>query len=166
MKELERVLTFWAIPRWLSGPGGPGISSLGAPGLACGTDLGRITGRPRSPWIRFALAILFVLLAPWGGLCERRSRVADPTTSRLETLGSQGSDWQTGVHGRGHDPGLPGIDRDILDDEDSEEETGSRSFVGRAQEFVPSLPGALGPLELQLCRDDSGHPARSPILRC
>ena len=118
------------------------------------------------PRIRAPLAILFLLLAPWGGLCERRDRPADPTTCRLETLGGQDREGRTGVLGPVQDPGLPDIDRDILDDEDSEEETGSRGFVGQAQELAPPTLCAPGPRESQHRREDSGHPARSPILRC
>jgi hypothetical protein len=134
--------------------------------LVCATELGRSARPTHWSWIRVSLAVSFVLLAPWGGLCERHSRAADPTTCRLETVGARDSDGQTVVRGPGQDPGLPGSERDILDDEDSEEETGSRSFVGQPQEFAPPTTCAPGPLALQHRREDSGHPPRCSILRC
>jgi hypothetical protein len=154
------------MPRRLTGPGGHGITSLGDLGPVCATELGRSARPSHWAWLHVSLAVSFVLLAPWSGLCERRSRVADPTTCRLETVGARDSDGPTGVRGPAHDAGLPGSERDILDDEDSEEETGSRSFVGQPQEFAPPTLCAPGPMALRHRRDVSGHPSRSSILRC
>jgi hypothetical protein len=105
-------------------------------------------------------------MVPWGGLCERRARPADPTTARLERMCGPKCDAQTGVHGPGHDAGFPGLDRDILDDEDSEEESEGRSSVAQPQEFTPPAPRALGSLVSEHRREDVGPPARSCILRC
>jgi hypothetical protein len=58
------------------------------------------------------------------------------------------------------------MDRDILDDEDTEEEPEGRNCVGQPQGFTPPAPGVLGLRDSDSSCADSGHPVRSPILRC
>jgi hypothetical protein len=58
------------------------------------------------------------------------------------------------------------MDRDILGDEDSEEEFENGSIASRSQKAALPLPRALGRLEADPRRDASPLAARSPSLRC
>src|SRR5690349_16520206 len=122
MKRLERFLTFWALLPRSCGPVGNGVLSLDKGVLVSSTGRGPINHLTRLRWIGLCLVVLFVVLAPWGGPCERRSRPADPTTTRVATSREQASESQPGLHGPGHGAGLAGLYLDILDDEDDEEE--------------------------------------------
>jgi hypothetical protein len=73
---------------------------------------------------------------------------------------------QTAFHDSGHHTGLPSMDRDILDDEDNEEEPAGRNCVGQPQAFTPPAPGMLGLRDSDSSRADVGQPVRSPLLRC
>src|SRR5262249_45622472 len=127
---------------------------------------GAATSRHHLRWLRTSWVIWLVLLAPWGGLCERRSRAADPTTSRVTTIRGQEGASQPGVHGPGYDARTPGWNLDILDDQDGEEDFESRSELGETPEFASPSPRILGFSETDPRRDDSGRSARSSIRRC
>jgi hypothetical protein len=166
MKRLERFLTFWAILPWSRGPAGNGVLSLGEGVLVSSTRCGPINHLTRLRWIGLFLGVLFVVLAPWGGPCERWSRPADPTTTRVVMSREQASESQPGLHGPGDGAGLAGLYLDIMDDEDEDEELESRNVAAHSQEFAQQQPRALGPLDADHCRDDPGRLSRSPTRRC
>jgi hypothetical protein len=117
-------------------------------------------------WAGGALVTLFVLLAPWGGPCDRRTRPADPTTSRLSAILGQEGASRPGFHGSGYGAGLPDMALDILDDEDDGEEFEGRIFLGQSRGFMPPSRGVPGPMDCDDRHDDSGRSARSSLLRC
>jgi hypothetical protein len=129
----------------------------------------RITAadRRRLRWAGGTLAILFVLLAPWGGPCDRRTRPADPTTSGLSGILGPGSGSQPGLHGSEYGSGIPETALDILDDEEDDgDEFGSRSLLGPSRGFTPKAHHLQGPMACDHHHDDSGRSARSAFLRC
>ena len=166
MKRLERLLMFWAILPGSRDRGGRRISSLGRDGLVSASGIGFMNRLSCSQWTAFSLAVLVVLALPWGGVCERRTRPADPTTTRVAISLGQESKSQPGVHDPGYGGGLPEMYSDILDDSDSEEEFESRCFVDQSQEYPPTSSRAITPLGIDHRHDDSGRSARSPLLRC
>ena len=97
-------------------------------------------------WAGGTLAILFVLLAPWGGPCDRRTRPADPTTSGLSGILGPESGSQPGLHGSEYGSGIPEMALDILDDEEDDgDEFGSRNLLGPSRGFAPKAHALAGP---------------------
>jgi hypothetical protein len=121
----------------------------------------------RLRWAGGMLAILFVLLAPWGGPCDRRTRAADPTTSGLSGLLGPGRGSQPGLHGSEYGSGIPETALDILDDEEDDgDEFGSRNLLDPSLGFTLKAHALEGPMARDRHHDDSGRSARSSLLRC
>jgi hypothetical protein len=125
----------------------------------------RARDRRRMQWTGGTLVVLFIVLAPWGGQCDRRGRPADPTTLRSVTMCGPASEPPPSVRdaGRG-DAGLE-IDPAILEEEDGEG-LGVRSISGPMSPLVPPSPASLGAGDCDRHHDHSGRSARSPFLRC
>src|SRR5262245_6131775 len=107
MKPFERILRFWETQRGSRQAGDNEAGSACMDGWVPSTWPGAATSRHHLRWLRTSWVIWLVLLAPWGGLCERRSRAADPTTSRVTTIRGQEGASQPGVHGPGYDARTP-----------------------------------------------------------
>jgi hypothetical protein len=126
---------------------------------------GRTPDRRCRRWVWSALAIWFVLLAPWGGPCDRRSRPADPITARMAAFLGPCSESQPSIDGpdtaAGEDETFP----DILDDEEDGEGPTIQNIAGHPTRLTPPTSQALSARE-----DDRGIPsarsARSPLLKC
>jgi hypothetical protein len=146
---------------------GAGISPSVADDPIPAIRRGPTPDRHRVRWVVGALVILFVLLAPWGGPCDRRTRPADPTTSGLSGILGLGSGSQPGLHGSEYGSGIPETALDILDDEEDDgDEFGSRSLLGPSRGFTPKAHHLQGPMACDHHHDDSGRSARSAFLRC
>lgn len=166
MNRPAQVLTSWAISDPACGPCGDGVTSVGEDGTVSLADFGSISSHGRSLWIGWSLLIGFVLLAPWGGYCERRSRPADPTTLRLAMTREFSNAWQAGICDPAQDSGRSETDLAILDDEDRQEDTEGRGLPGSIQETAPPAPRLLSFRDTDDRRGDSGRSARSRIRRC
>jgi hypothetical protein len=130
-------------------------------------DAGMASDRHRMKWAGGTLAILFVLLAPWGGPCERRTRPADPTTSGLSGILGPESESHPGLHGSEYGSGMPEMALDILDDEEDDgDEFGSRILLGPSRGITPRAHALHGPMAGDHHHDDSGRSTRSALLRC
>jgi hypothetical protein len=112
------------------------------------------------------LAVLFILLAPCGGPCDRRNRPADPTTARLMAIGGPASESWPSFDGDG--PGAAPLEMDpaILEDEEDGEGSENPSITGQPSPFAPPPAESLGAMDGDRHHDDSGRSARSPLLRC
>ena len=157
---------FWAILPGSRDRGGRRDSSPGQDGLVSASGIGFMNRPSCLQWTAVSLAVLVVLALPWGGVCERRTRPADPTTTRVAIRLGQESESQPGVHDPEYGDGLPEMYSDILDDSDSEEEFESRCVVDRSREFPPTSSRAITPLGTDPRHDDSARSARSSLLRC
>jgi hypothetical protein len=165
MRRLVKSLLSWTLP------GRPREAGALNSSTVADDPITTIRRRP-SPdrrglqWMGFTLVILFTVLAPWGGPCNRRSRPADPTTARLSTILGQKSESQPGIHGSDYGAGLPDMALDILDDEDDGEDFEGRIFLGQSHGFTPPSHGVPGQMVCDNHHDDSGRSARSTLLRC
>jgi hypothetical protein len=146
-------------------PGG-GISALVRDGAIPANRRGPAPDRWRARWVEAALVIFLVMLAPWGGPCDRGSRRADPTTMRSAAIGGPASDSRPSS--RGADPYAPPIELypEILDDEEEGEGFEAGSLAGPSSPFTPPPPTSLGAMDGDRHHDHSGRSARSPFLRC
>ena len=109
---------------------------------------------------------ILVMLAPWGGACDRGSRRADPTTMRLAAIRESASNlWLSSFCAA---PCATSIEMypDILEDEEDGEGGEERGLTGPANPFLPPPPVSLGAWDGDWSHDHSGRSARSPFLRC
>jgi hypothetical protein len=166
MNRLEGPLTVWAILSGSRDRGGRRVSCPGRDGSVGAGRIGFMNRLSCSQWTAVSLAALVVLALPWGGVCERRTRPADPTTTRIAIRLAQESESRPGAQDPGYGGGLLEMYPDILDDADSEEELENRCFADRSQEFPPASSRAITPLGIDHRHDDSGRSARSSLLRC
>jgi hypothetical protein len=127
---------------------------------------GPAPGRRRRQWVGVMLVIVSVLLTPWGGPCDRRSRPADPTTSRLMVICGQASEARPSFDGADPFDVLLAMYPDILEDEEDGEGSEDPSLAGQPSPFAPPLATPLGAMDGGRHHDDSGRSARSPSLRC
>jgi hypothetical protein len=112
------------------------------------------------------LAVLFILLVPCGGPCDRWSRPADPTTARSMAIGEPASETQPSFDGEG--PGAVPLEMApaILEDDEDREGSEKPSLAGQASSLAPPLTTTLGVMDGDRHHDSSGRSARSPLLRC
>jgi hypothetical protein len=112
------------------------------------------------------LAVLFLLLAPCGGPCDRRDRPADPTTARLMAIGGPASETLPAFDG--DVPGTAPLEMDaaILEEEEDGEGFEAPSLAGQPNPFAPPLAASLGAMDGDRHHDNSGRSARSLLLRC
>jgi hypothetical protein len=165
MRRPVKFLRYWAPipqPREAGAESSPTVADDPIPIIqgAPGPD------RHPARWIEGVLAISFILLAPWGGPCDRRNRSADPTTSRSLANFGQENESHLGLQGRDYGGGLPDTALDILDDEDGGEEFQCRILLGQSHGFTPRCQGVPSPIDGDSHHDDSGRSTRSPVLRC
>jgi hypothetical protein len=121
--------------------------------------------RRRMPRAAGPLAVLFILLAPWGGPCDRSSRPADPTSSPSLICGRTGESPPF-THGGGAHDDLLDMSPDILEDEEDGEGSEAQDIAGATGPRVPPSPTMFGATGCDPQHDHSGRSARSPFLRC
>ncbi|HEV3162631.1 MAG TPA: hypothetical protein VGZ22_01225 [Isosphaeraceae bacterium] len=117
--------------------------------------------------LRRYLLVWLLLLAPWGGPCERGARAADPLTApgvptsrELDCLLHSGSQFPDG----GSE--LPSTHIDVLiDDEDGEESEG-QCILGPTLEIDLTFRRSICPLDTAPQIAPESLSTRSPILRC
>jgi hypothetical protein len=112
------------------------------------------------------LVILLVLLAPWGGPCDRQNRSADPTTLRFASIGGQASESQPFLDGLGNSADPDELCPDILEDEEDGEGFEIRNIAGQTSPYTPPSPRALDAMDGGRHHDHSGRSARSSFLLC
>jgi hypothetical protein len=166
VKRLERLLTLGTGLGWKRRAGAIQVRVPAAHGPISHTDVSPLAGLSRSWWLKGTLVVLLILLSPRGGPCERRSRVADPTTFGWKLTHETEHERQQGMHEPEGDAGLPGTCLDILDDEGSDDEFDSGDVCAGAMETVPPAARALGTLVTRLFQDGSGSSNRTSVLRC
>ncbi len=165
MKRPEEFLTSGAIPTGPRDGRGEILASIKPDPIPAARRVPD-RGWRRMQWAGSTLAILFILLAPWGGPCDRRDRAADPTTSRSVTMCGPVSEPQPSAHdARPGDAGLE-ISTDILEDEEDGEGFQVRSISGPMSPTMPPSPASLGARDGEPQHDHSGRSARCSFLRC
>src|SRR5262249_1686991 len=111
-----------------------------------------------------------LVLAPWGGLCVRSARAADPLTVPLGPLDGEAMRL---MHDSGEVPGngsdLPDPRGEIIDENEESEESEDSDGCSVAVLYASVECLTSRPLELvrtEPRRDRSGRTISSPILRC
>jgi hypothetical protein len=127
---------------------------------------GRSARRPCAQrFVRFVV-LMSVLLIAWGGPCERLTCPADSKSAPGVMGDALLTESHSGVDRPGYAPGLPDIDRDILDDDEENEDPDCRCVLGLLSGLTAPLHQAARMRSAPQKNGESGQFDGCRILRC
>src|SRR3954451_8737690 len=95
---------------------------------------------------RRLLILWSILLAPWGGPCERMTRAADPISAPVGLLGrAPEARVQRSGDSPGGGSGLPGTYGDLLAEDQEDEESQDDGVVGLLPPFASPSSSTASP---------------------